>query len=441
VIPEPGKVDSAALARYASIVKLIKDRGLKVMLTLFHHSAPTWVAAYGGWPETRAIEDFVTFGKLVVDKMGDDVDYWTIFNEPHVYTLLTHCAGVWPPGKEFNVFRALKCFSPFGEYTWSLKNMANAHSQLYTYIHSKQPKAEVGMAHHIGYVVGHNLLDIPGALYNHFMTTFYFVDLTYKHSDFIGLNYYGQEFISGPGPAILETEEYSDAGRAIYPDGLYHLLMKYDKRFPGSRFMLTENGVADDLDVVRGAYLVQHLLAIRAAMAQGVKVEGYVFWTISDNWEWADGYCPKFGLVAVDRENALQRTRRPSFDLFREIATSKVITHEQANSTWEKVLEGARSGLERPFCRDITTGGMTGAFGIDEPMPRKVVSKDWVTVTTRDRSWRTLSAIVLSVHGRPLGRRCCRLLGLSRLGWPIARLRHRYSGPRQSQPGQNCDVP
>jgi len=377
VVPEPGKVDSAALARYAEIVKMIKGRGLKVMLTLFHHSAPTWVANYGGWPEPRAIDDFVAFSKLVVDEIGDDVDYWTIFNEPHVFTILTHCAGVWPPGKEFSVFGALKCFSPFGEYAWALKNMANAHGQLYKYIHAKKTNAEVGMAHHIGYISGHGLFDLPGALYNHFMTTYYFVDLTYEQSDFIGLNYYGQEFISGTGVAILPEEEYSDAGRGIYPDGLYHLLMGYEKRYPGRRFMITENGVSDAKDVVRGAYLVQHLLAIKAAMAQGVKVEGYVFWTISDNWEWADGYCPKFGLVAVDREDGLKRTKRPSFALFQEIATTGVVTHQQAESTWETVREGVRTGLERPFCRDITAGGMTGAFGIDEPVGRKVVDKEW----------------------------------------------------------------
>jgi beta-glucosidase/6-phospho-beta-glucosidase/beta-galactosidase len=81
-----------------------------------------------------------------------------------------------------------------------------------------------------------------------------------------------QEFIDGDGVKIVPGEEYSDAGRGVYPDGLFRLLTAYHQRYPGSEFMLTENGVADDLDVIRGSYLIEHLLAIKAAMDQGVKV-------------------------------------------------------------------------------------------------------------------------------------------------------------------------
>jgi len=387
------------------------------MVTLFHHSAPVWLndpnseyGDFGGWPSANATEYFVAFAEVVIDGLGAEVDYWTIFNEPHVYTILTHCAGVWPPGahyaarpcvalrrvnrptsagtsawrgdvshagKEFSMLNALVCFSPFGDYARALSNMADAHKEIYASLHRQFPNAKVGVAHHVGYVTPRAVTDIPGALYNHFMSTFWFVDLIHTHCDFIGLNYYGQEFIDGDGVKIVPGEEYSDAGRGVYPDGLYRLLTDYHRRYPGQQFMLTENGVADDLDVIRGSYLIEHLLAIKAAMDQGVKVTGYVFWTISDNWEWADGYCPKFGLVAVDRANGLARTKRPSFDLFAAIATSGKVTAAQRDAAWAKVQQAAAEGVQRPFCRDLDAGGMTGAFGIDNPMPRAVVTKDW----------------------------------------------------------------
>jgi hypothetical protein len=178
--------------------------------------------------------------------------------------------------------------------------------------------------------------------------------------------------------AIVPDEEYSDAGRGVYPDGLYRLLKAYHKRYPGKKFLITENGIADDRDVVRSAYLIEHLVAIKAAMNDGVDVGGYVFWTISDNWEWADGYCPKFGLVAVNRSSpTLERTVRPTFHTFNAIATTKRVTDKQRDAAWKKVTDAATAGVERPFCRDLHAGGMTGAFGIDDPMPRKVVAKEW----------------------------------------------------------------
>ena len=75
----------------------------------------------------------------------------------------------------------------------------------------------------------------------------------------------------------------------------------------------------------RPSYLIEHLLAIKRAMDEGVPVDGYIQWTLSDNWEWADGYCPRFGLVSVNRSSPdLVRTKRPSFDLYRNIATTGI---------------------------------------------------------------------------------------------------------------------
>jgi hypothetical protein len=126
---------------------------MQVMLTLFHHSAPKWLndphseyGDFGGWPSANATEQFVNFAEVVIDGLGAEVDYWTIFNEPHVYTILTHCAGVWPPGKDFSMFNALHCFSPFGDYAKALSNMATAHKAVYDSLHQRFPNAKVRLA-------------------------------------------------------------------------------------------------------------------------------------------------------------------------------------------------------------------------------------------------------------------------------------------------------
>ena len=126
---------------------------MQVMLTLFHHSAPKWLndphseyGDFGGWPSANATEQFVNFAEVVIDGLGAEVDYWTIFNEPHVYTILTHCAGVWPPGKDFSMFNALHCFSLFGDYAKALSNMATAHKAVYDSLHQRFPNAKVRLA-------------------------------------------------------------------------------------------------------------------------------------------------------------------------------------------------------------------------------------------------------------------------------------------------------
>eukprot|EP00951_Prasinocladus_malaysianus_P045475 scaffold606057_cov41-Prasinocladus_malaysianus.AAC.1 len=141
------------LGRYREILEMVKARGMKVMVTLFHHSLPEWSADLGGWTVKRTIDDFVQFGTLVMESMGDLVDYWTVLNEPHVYAMLTHCAGVWPPGIDPGPISMVECIAPGGTYETVLRNMADAHGQLYKiYIQDSLRKGTarpaIGVAHH-----------------------------------------------------------------------------------------------------------------------------------------------------------------------------------------------------------------------------------------------------------------------------------------------------
>jgi len=137
-------------------------------------------------------------------------------------------------------------------------------------------------------------------------------------------------------------------------------------------YIVTENGISDASDVMRPAYIVEHLLAVARAVDEGVPVSGYLHWTISDNWEWADGYCPKFGLVDVDRADNLRRHRRPSFALFRDIVAKRRVTVPQREDAWAQVQAAVAAGATHRFCR-----ADDGQSSLDAAIERPFSDKDW----------------------------------------------------------------
>lgn len=380
-----GVQDRQALERYKEILTLVRAYGLEPMVTLFHHSLPTWAIEMGGWSNRLVVDAYISFVKDVVAACGGLVDEWITFNEPTVFSLLSDVARIWPPGGKQRISGLVSVpLIVRGAYWLSLENMAEAHKRAYDVIYlldrqvasTRNPfahgqSARVGLAHNISYNNGARWFDWPSARYFDAISKYTFTDRIVGKLDFLGINYYGQEVVKGLGASFVERAEYSESGRAVYPEGLSILLLDYHQRYNKKKvsrsklsselkFVITENGVSDSTDALRGVYLVEHLAAVRHAMDRGVPVQGYYFWTLSDNWEWADGYCPKFGLLEVDRERNLARVPRPSFILFRDIATQRTVTEQTRDSQWKKYL--AVEGVARPQCRDEN-----GRDSLDEP--------------------------------------------------------------------------
>ncbi|MCI09106.1 beta-glucosidase-like SFR2 chloroplastic-like, partial [Trifolium medium] len=138
------------------------------------------------------------------------------------------------------------------------------------------------------------------------------------------------------------------------------MLLQFHERYKhlNMPFIIAENGIADETDLIRRPYLLEHLLAVYAAMNEGVSVLGYLFWTISDNWEWADGYGPKFGLVAVDRANNLARIPRPSYHLFSKVVNTGKVTREDREKAWNELQRAAEEKKTRPFYRAVDKNGL-----------------------------------------------------------------------------------
>ncbi|CAM6089649.1 unnamed protein product [Calypogeia fissa] len=371
-----------AVKRYRYILEKVRACGMKVMLTLFHHSLPVWAAQFGGWKNAKTTKYFVEFSRLVVEQYADLVDFWVTFNEPHVFTMLTYCAGAWPGGDP-NLLETATSVLPKGVFKVVMASMAESHNQAYDIIHDicnkLSRRAKVGVAHHVSFMRPYGLPDVPLVMLSDWMTRFAFIDDVVKKLDYIGINYYGQEVVSAPGLKLVEMDEYSESGRGVYPDGLYRALLSFHDRYKKYQlpYIITENGVSDSSDFIRRPYITEHLLAVRAAMAKGVPVQGYCFWTTSDNWEWADGYGPKFGLVAVDRHNNLARTPRPSYYLYAEIAKTGLVTKQQRDQAWEELMNVAAEGKKRPFCRAVDGHGLMYSGGLDVPIELPFVERDW----------------------------------------------------------------
>ena len=129
-------------------------------------------------------------------------------------------------------------------------------------------KLYVGIAYHASFMQPYGLLDMSTVKFSNWMTDCIYVDIVCRKMDFLGINYYGQEFISSFGLKLGYNEEYSEEGKCMYPDGLYRELLAFHNRYKKFNipFIITENGVADATDYLRRPYILEHLLAVKAAM-------------------------------------------------------------------------------------------------------------------------------------------------------------------------------
>jgi beta-glucosidase len=150
--------------------------------------------------------------------------------------------------------------------------------------------------------------------------------------DFFGLNYYSRDDVSfSPRSAgelfvrrgVPRGAEVSDLGWEIYPEGLGVLARTWARR-SGLPVYVTENGIADAGDTKRESFLVRHLAEVARAIEDGVDVRGYFHWSLLDNFEWSEGYAPRFGLFEVDYAT-LERRARPSAVAYAKIAKERAL--------------------------------------------------------------------------------------------------------------------
>ena len=336
--PEEGRFDGRVLAHYGEVIDALHERGIEPIVTLHHFTLPRWLADKGGWESPKMEDYFHRYVERVLDSYGDRVRWWITLNEPMVHTFKSYILGQWPPGKRD--FRAGVAV---------VRHMLRAHVRAYHAIHERSMGARVSVAMHAlalracnprsvtdnlsvwwrGFLVNHLFLDAlhtgvlraPGLLWERLPRG--------KTLDFIGVNYYTRDFVKNSGfmmPGVLGVrcllEHHLDIGKRsalgweIYPEGLASFLKAY-RRFQ-LPILITENGVAAERDEDRWVFMLLHLWQVARAIAEGVPVWGYLYWSLLDNYEWADGYAPRFGLVGVDYATQ-RRTVRESAHRYAEV--------------------------------------------------------------------------------------------------------------------------
>lgn len=339
ILPEgTGPVNSKGLDFYHRVIDRTLELGLEPWVTLYHWDLPQVLEDKGGWTNRDILGWFAEYVEVCGKAFGDKVKHWMVLNEPTVFTVLGYMQGTHAPGRK-----------GFGNFLPAIHHAAMAQAEGGRILRAHVPDAQIGTTFSASYVQSAgptwlsrmaaanydaiaNRLFIEPALglgYPWKTTPFLLGLKRYIRPgdmeklafdfDFVGLQTYFRQlvrfdlFTPGTfGQEIPHAErgsgELTEMGWEVWPENIYLLLKKFASYKGVKRIIITENGAAfPDTpegervhDPKRIKYIQDHLAQVLRAKREGVPVEGYFYWSLMDNFEWAEGYKPRFGLVYVD---------------------------------------------------------------------------------------------------------------------------------------------
>ena len=351
IIPEGrGAVNEAGLDFYDRLVDELLANGIEPFPTLYHWDLPQALEERGGWPVRDTVEAFAEYVEVVVARLGDRVSRWITQNEPWVIAWLGYGRGEHAPGRRSD-----------RDALAAAHHVLLSHGRALEVIRRERPGADVGIT--IDVIPIHPLTTAEADLVatgeedgfrnrwilDPVLRGRYPEDMSRRFArilppvqdgdleaisapiDFLGVNYYRRHVVkagsNGSGPIVVDVPdgEHTAVGWEVYPDGLHELLVRLHSEYDAPPLYVTENGAAfgdtrrngtvDDPE--RTSYLDRHLGAVARAIADGVAVDGYFVWSLLDNFEWARGYAPRFGLVYVDY-GTLERIPKQSYHWYRD---------------------------------------------------------------------------------------------------------------------------
>jgi beta-glucosidase len=358
-----GAPNQRGLDFYRRLVDALLEAGIEPYVTLYHWDLPQPLEDAGGWPARDTAARFAEYARVVFDALNDEVCWWITLNEPWCSAFLGYGSGVHAPGVR-DPRRALA----------AAHHLLLAHGLATQAMRAAGSRARIGIALNVAPV--RCTAPVNGALADACrrvdgLRNRLFLDALFSGSypsdvladvapfgglpvhnddtaiigaplDWLGINYYNDLVLErAPSENALahvypgvryareaDAEVTTDMGWPITTDGLHTLLLGIRERYQDAPpLFVTENGAAYDdppgtdgviRDERRIAYLDAHLRALYRAVADGVRVDGYLVWTLLDNFEWAEGYAKRFGLVHVDRDT-LRRSPRQSAAWFRDV--------------------------------------------------------------------------------------------------------------------------
>lgn len=346
VMPDGRTANPQGLDFYDRLVDGMLERGLKPFQTLYHWEMPSALADLGGWTNRDVAHWFADFSECITARIGDRVAAVATINEPWCVAWLSHFMGIHAPGHR-DIRAAARAMHhvllAHGASVERLRAMGQKNLGIvlnFDYAQaasdSTADKAAAGLWDGIfnrwfieGITKGTYPAEVLAGLAAHMPETWQDdMALIGQPLDWLGVNYYTRHLLAAnpgaPWPAIRDVQgdlPKTQMGWEIYPEGLERFLIRLARDYVGDLpIYVTENGMAHaDLvedgavtDCIREDYLFSHLAATRRAIDAGANVKGFFYWSLLDNYEWAEGYEKRFGLVHVDFET-LQRTPKSSY--------------------------------------------------------------------------------------------------------------------------------
>ena len=359
-----GKVNQAGVDYYSRLVDELLANGIMPFPTLYHWDLPGWLEDRGGWSDRGIIDAFTRYSETMVNALGDRVKNWMVFNEPWVFVYLGYLFGIHAPGVR-DSDRAAKASH--------IVNLAQASAMKAMRATGKPEMVGSAYSMAASYPATDSEADRAAAERHHAWNNVWFIDPILKGAypqayveqekmlrkmdvrpgdmeamrdtlDFIGINLYQRTIVAaaeqdrnlgirpmmGPGPRTA-------FGWEIWPAALYQMIKRIDRDYAHPVIYVTENGCSYPTgpgpdgkvhDQERIDFYDGFIGQVGRAIDEGCDVRGYYAWTLVDNFEWAEGFRQRFGIVHVDFDTQ-QRTIKDSGYWFRDLIAPNHIVYDE----------------------------------------------------------------------------------------------------------------
>jgi beta-glucosidase len=353
VIKESGELNKEGVDYYLRILDTLKSKNIKAFVTLYHWDLPQHIEDKGGWLNRETAYKFQDYADLISKAFGDRVYAYATLNEPFCSAFLGYEVGVHAPGivgKEFGKKAA--------------HHLLLAHGLAMQVLAKNSPSSQNGIVLNFTpcYPESDSTADIQATSFaDDYFNQWYIKPLfdgdypeimaelpkenhpeilesdmaiISHHIDFLGVNFYTRAiYCADADEHFIQIDPPSprtDIGWEIYPKAFTELLVSLNEKYALPPVYITENGAAMADEIIDGVvndqdrvdYYQQHLNAVHDAMMQGVQVNGYFAWSLMDNFEWAEGYLKRFGIVHVDYDTQV-RTVKASGLAYKALITNR----------------------------------------------------------------------------------------------------------------------
>ncbi|MFC4388735.1 GH1 family beta-glucosidase [Gracilibacillus marinus] len=348
-----GEVNKEGLEYYHNLIDELLANDIEPMCTLYHWDLPQILQDKGGWGNRETIDAFVAYAEVMFKEFSGKIKQWITLNEPWCISFLSNYIGVHAPGN-----KDLQLATQISHH------LLVAHGKTVQKFRDLNVDGEIGIAPNTTWLepYSNRQQDIDACNREIAWYLEWFMDPVFKGSypqfmldwfankgvhleiedgdmevihqpiDFIGINYYtGHVARYKENESLLDWElvelnyERTDIGWPIFPEGFYKVLCRIKDNYGDVPIYITENGSCYNNEVENGrvkdvgriSYLEQHLTALHRAISSGVNIKGYLTWSLMDNFEWAEGYTMRFGIVHVNYRT-LERTKKDSYYWFKQ---------------------------------------------------------------------------------------------------------------------------